>query len=148
MGTHNFNTQKDVLAAGDLRRKRSRRLVEMIQEGSQHLPEPEKNLLVAIFEHGDPISKVAREAAADPRKLGRQVRRITQRVLDPRFRFVADHQSKWRPTRRKVACACVIEGLSIREAAEKLSLSAYTVRKHKEVIDALCEELPTIGRPS
>lgn len=104
--------------------------------------------MLEIFEQGRPISRIADEMNDDPRKLGRQVRRITQRVLDPRFRFVADHQSKWRPTRRKVACACVIEGLSIREAAEKLSLSAYTVRKHKEVIDALCEELPTIGRPS
>ncbi|MCA9271470.1 MAG: response regulator transcription factor [Phycisphaerales bacterium] len=55
------------------------------------------------------------------------------------------HQSRWRPTRRKVAGACVLEGLSIREAAERLKLSPYTVRKHKEAIDALCEEIPSAG---
>ncbi|MCB9835995.1 MAG: response regulator transcription factor [Phycisphaera sp.] len=145
MGPLKNEANTDVLAAGDLRRKRSRRLVEMIQEGSRHLPEAERFLLSAIFERGDSISKVARESAADPRRLSRQVHRITQRVLDPRFRFVAVHQSRWRPTRRKVAGACVLEGLSIREAAERLKLSPYTVRKHKEAIDALCEEIPSAG---
>ena len=145
MVTLKVDAKTDVLAAGDLRRKRSRRLIEMIREGSEHLPEPERSLIRAIFERGDSISKVAQESAADPRRLSRQVHRITQRVLDPRFRFVATHQSRWRPTRRRVAGACVIEGLSIREAAEKLKLSTYTVRKHKEAIDALCEELPRQG---
>ena len=145
MGTLKNDAQTDVLAAGDLRRKRSRRLVEMIQEGAQHLPEAEKNLIDAVFLRGDPIAKVAREVAADPRRLSRQVHRIAHRVLDPRFRYVAAHQSRWRPTRRKVASACVLEGLSIRDAAEKLRLSQYTVRKHKEAIDALCEELPRHG---
>lgn len=142
MDTHNVDFDQDGLAVCDLRRKRSRRLIELIRDASQHLPEAERSLICDIFERGQPISKVAREVSEDPRKLGRQVRRITQRVLDPRFRFVAAHQGRWRPTRRRVASACVLEGLSIREAAEKLKLSQYTVRKHKEAIDALCEELP------
>ncbi len=73
-----------------------------------------KNLIDAVFLRGDPIAKVAR-VAADPRRQAGPSHRSP--VLDPRFRYVAAHQSRWRPT-RQVANACVLEGLSILDAAE------------------------------
>ena len=138
-------TDRGLEAVGDLRKKRARRLVEAICEGARYLPDDQKALMSDIFERGEPIARVATRRAQCPRGLSRRVHRIAARVLDPRFRYVAEHQSHWRPTRRQVASACIIEGLSIREAAQKLQLSQYTVRKHKEAIDALCEEVTRPG---
>lgn len=135
-------------AAGnaDLRRSTTRPLIDSIRDRSRHLPPPEQALICEVFEHGRPIAVVAESRGEDPRKLARRVRRITGRLLDPRFVFVAEHRARWRPTQREVASLCVIEGLSIRQAATKLNLSPHTVRKHKEAIDALCELLPERGR--
>ncbi len=148
MGTHTLQSFEGVQQAGDLRRKRARRLVEAILEWSRHLPDHERDLMNEVFERGEPIARVAKRSSQDPRQLSRRVHRIAARVLDPRFRYVAEHQKQWRPTRSRVACACVLEGLSIREAAEKLRLSKYTVRKHKEAINALCEETTAQGKSS
>lgn len=140
---HTITGNHDRLAAGDLRRKRSRHLIETIREGAKHLPDADRALIWDVFELGRPLAEVAGARAESPRRLSRRLHRITGRLLDPRFRFVAEHRVKWRPARRQVAGACILEGLSIREAALRLKMSQHTVRKHKEAIEALCELLPS-----
>lgn len=135
-------------AAHDLRRKRSRQIFESIRQAARHLPDEERVLIDDIFEHATPVSVIARRSGEDPRAVSRRVRRITRRLLDPRFRFVAEHRTAWRPTQSKVAKACVLEGLSIREASKRLGLSRHTVRRHKEAIDALFELIPSAGNES
>lgn len=126
-------------AAKDLRRKRSRQIFESVRQGARHLPDSDRALLFEVFEYETPVYVLAERMGQDPRAVSRRVRRITQRVLDPRFRFVAEHRGQWKPTQGSVAQACVIEGLSIREAAARLGLSSHVVRRHKEAIDALYE---------
>lgn len=132
----------------DLRRKRSRQIYESIRQAARHLPDEERVLIDDIYEHEIPIFLIARRTGEDPRAVSRRVRRITRRLLDPRFRFVAEHRSAWRPTQSTVAKACVLDGLSIREAARRLDLSRHTVRRHKEAIDALFELIPRAGQES
>lgn len=141
MGTHKSVEDWDTLAVGDLRRKRSRGLIEVIREGAKYLPDADRALVHDVFELGRPLAEVASVRSENPRRLSRRLHRIAGRLLDPRFRYVAQHRAQWKPARREVAGACVLEGLSIREAAERLHMSTHTVRKHKEAIDALCEVL-------
>ena len=129
----------------DLRRKRSRAMVEALRERARYLPETDRALIEAVFADGTPVSKLAGVIGEEPRKLRRRIRRLTGRLLDPRFRFVAERHANWRPTRRKVGQACVLGGLSIRKASERLQLSFYTVRHHKEAIDAMFEHTQTSG---
>lgn len=117
----------------------SRAAAESIRALAGHLPDAERALIYDAFELGTPVAQIARRTGQNPRTLTRRVRRITQRLLDPQFRFVAEHRGQWKPTQGTVAQACVIEGLSIREAAARLGLSSHVVRRHKEAIDALYE---------
>lgn len=133
-----FN-QVELIEAQDLRRTRSRGFVAEVARQAQHLPPTERALLLQVFSEGKTVAEIAKERGEPPRRLARRIKRLTSRVLDPRYRYVTEHRQSWRPTRRKVAGACVIEGLSIREAAAKLRLSPYTVRKQREAIDALFE---------
>lgn len=126
----------------------SRSAVESIRALAGHLPDAERVLIYDAFELGTPVAQIARRTGQDPRTLTRRVRRITRRLLDPRFRFVAEHRTAWRPTQSMVAQACVLEGLSIRQASERLGLSRHTVRRHKEAIDALFELIPSAGQKS
>ncbi|HED54591.1 MAG TPA: hypothetical protein ENJ00_10390 [Phycisphaerales bacterium] len=132
----------------DLRRKRSRAMVEVLRERARYLPETDRALIEAVFADGTPVTKLAGVIGEDPRKLRRRIRRVTGRLLDPRFRFVAERQSSWRPTRRKVGQACVLDGLSIRKASARLQLSFYTVRRHKEAIEAMYELTQSAGAAS
>ena len=134
------------IEAIDLRRTRSRDFIRSVFERAKHLPDPERALLTEIYLNGKSIAAVAKLRDENVTLLRRQVRRITTRVLTPRYRYVTEHQSAWRPTRRKVAGACVIEGLSIRDASIKLNMSNYLVRKHRDAIEALFESRPSQNR--
>ena len=129
----------DLAVATDLRRIRTRELLDAISERAEHLPPRDRALMEQVFLHGKTVSEVARSRGEEPRTLSRHVKCITRRVLDPRFRYVTEQQAAWRPTRQRVAHAYIVEGLSIREAAAKLKLSTYAIRKHREAIDAMFE---------
>ncbi len=134
------------IEAIDLRRTRSRDFVRSISERTKHLPDLERALLDEIYVNGKSIADIAKLRGDDVKLLRRQVRRITTRVLTPRYRYVTEHQSAWRPTRRMVAGACVVEGLSIKDASIKLHLSTYLIRKHRDAIEALFESRPSQNR--
>ncbi|PHQ80269.1 MAG: hypothetical protein COB69_06315 [Phycisphaera sp.] len=144
---HRLPASKGIpIEAIDLRRTRSRDFVRSISERAKHLPDPERALLDEIYVNGKSIAAVAKLRDENVALLRRRVRRITTRVLTPRYRYVTEHQSAWRPTRRKVAGACVIEGLSIKDASIKLHLSTYLIRKHRDAIEALFESRPSQNR--
>lgn len=102
------------------------------------------------IEHGS-ASNTGIESLA--RTLRRRVRQIAARVLSPIFVFVVAHLDPsdpgerrrlglpcWSPTRRKIAQACVVRGLSFREAASELRVSLHTVRREMQSVRALFEE--------
>ena len=127
----------------DLRRSLSRTLVQTLSERSVFLPNTDHALIKEVYVSGKSIADVARSRGVEISPLRRRVRRLTSRMLTPRYRFVTEHRHTWRPTRKKVADACVIQGLSIKEAADRLDMSVYLVRKHRDAIEAMVEALGT-----
>lgn len=143
MSTH--DTEQDtrvepgVRAGGDLRRRRRRDIVEQIVRRADWLPRDDRTILCAIYEDGRSVTEVAQLRGDDPRRLRRHVRRLVQRIMSPKYLFVAAHKGAWTPTRRRVAEACVLHGLSLRGAAERLQLTHHTVRHHYHAVNALFE---------
>jgi len=123
----------------DLRRRDRQDAARRISSLADWLPPADAALLHAVYSAGQSVTELARIAGLSPPALRRRVRRLAARVLSEKFLFVARHLGGWPPTRRRVARLCVLEGVSMREAARRLGLSLHTVRKHCHAIDALFE---------
>lgn len=123
----------------DLRRRLRREMADLIVERSQVLPRDDAGLLQCIYGDGRSISALAPMLGCDARKLRRRVRRLVERVNSNEFVFVLSYRQNWTPSRRRVAEACFIRGLSIRQAASDLRLSYHTVRRHLEAVRALMQ---------
>lgn len=124
----------------DLRRREARaELIARLATRAELLPPEERALLKAVYERGMPVAKLAalRGAEGDAGALRRRLRRLVVRVLSPEFEFVARHRTGWGAARRRVATAMVLHGLSQRQAAAALGLSAHVVRRHREAVLAL-----------
>lgn len=137
--THDSERIFDPDEAHNLRRKRQRDTADTILARADFLPPPDRTLILAVYEDSRPVADLARMMGQDPRALRRRIRRLVQRMVSPRYAFVAARRDQWSSTRRRVATACVLHGLSLRAAADQLGLSHYTVRRHCQIIDALVE---------
>ncbi len=123
----------------DLRRRRTRSQAQALTARARHLEARERRLIEDLFEAGRPCSLIAAELGRDARNVRREVRVITRRLLDPRFEFVTTNADRWRPTRQRIARALYVQGLGLRETARHLGLSLYSVRQHRDAIEALFE---------
>jgi DNA-binding NarL/FixJ family response regulator len=121
----------------DLRRRRSRAQAEELTARARHLEPRERRLIDDLFDAGRSCSVIAAEMGRDARTVRREVRGITRRLLDPRFEFVTRRSDRWRPTRRQIAQALYVQGLGLRETARELGVSLYSVRRHRDAIEAL-----------
>ena len=114
-------------------------------ERSKHLLPADEALVRAVYSDGVPVSRLAalgdaRAGPAAARALRRRLRRLLARMLSERFVGVLRRQDEWGVTRRRVAAACVLQGLTMREAAAALGVSYHTVRRHMEAVGAICGE--------
>jgi hypothetical protein len=123
----------------DLRRRQTKSLARHILERAAILAPAERHLLEATFHDGLSCALLAAQLGREPRGLRREVRALTRRVLDPRFAFVAALAPRWRPTRRRVAEAVFLRGLSLRKAARELGMSLYSVRLHRDAVQSVFE---------
>lgn len=114
---------------------------ERILARAEFLPPEERRLIEAVYGDGLSMRHVARLAGVAPRVMKHRIARIVARTLSPEFTFVAARQRTWRGTRREVGRACVLHGLSQREAARRLGLSLHNVRRHRLAIRDMVEEL-------
>ncbi|MGD9693158.1 MAG: hypothetical protein AB7G17_10245 [Phycisphaerales bacterium] len=121
----------------DLRRRHGREETERVLALAEHVGAEERALLRAVFEGGVSVGELARVRGCPVRTLRREVRGLVRRVTDPRFVFVLSRREGWGAGRRKVASACVLQGLSLREAAREAGLTLHTVRRHMGAIEAL-----------
>ncbi|MEO1008657.1 MAG: sigma factor-like helix-turn-helix DNA-binding protein [Planctomycetota bacterium] len=126
----------------DLRRKRRRALVAQIVDASEHLPEQERQLLLAVYGRGMRVSEVAVMLGVPERRLRRRVRALLKRVTDPAFAAVVRHGSSWPRQLHAVARLAVIEGLPMRVIASRLGLSYHQVRQHCATMHTLVAALP------
>ena len=129
----------------DLRRGFRREVAEVLVERAELLPEPDRRLIEGVFRDGRSIREVAAVwgdppgPGRDERTLRRRLHRLVRRLYSPEFLVVAQLRERWAPARRRVATACVLHGLSLREAAEALGMSMHTVRRQLDAVSAIVE---------
>ncbi len=131
----------DPAQAGDLRRRRERDLIETLVDRAVHLPAADRALVEAVYREGRPVVELAPLVGEPARVLRRRVRRLVTRLLSKPFLLVAAASPRWPRVRANVARLCVIEGLSMREAARASGLTLHTVRQHMRAVEAICEAL-------
>ncbi len=119
----------------DLLQERGRRF----RAYAELLPEPERALVQALFEHGHSLSGLARITGLWPSTLHRRLERIVTRISSPKFAFVAARLGGLTPVRQRVGRACVLHGRSLRQAALELRLPGHVVRRHVEALHAMFE---------
>ena len=124
----------------DLRRKRRREVIERVVQRAELLTPADRALVLAYYRDQQNALDIARLAGEPVRAVRRRLRRAVERVLSPRFQFVASRLGSWPPTRRRVACACVLQGFTLREASRRLGLSLHSVRRHHDAIQAMFED--------
>lgn len=135
----------------DLRRKRQRKLIEALLSRAEHLPEADRTLLEAVYRDGASLTDVARTAMlGDPsvqqastqrtaRMLRRRLRRIVTRLTQPdTAAYFADGRS-WPYSRRRVAHAILVQGLTQRAAADHLGISLHSVRRQLHEIRGIVD---------
>ena len=131
----------DIQTASDLRRRIPRDLADLLVLRAEHLLPDDRALIAAIYRDNLTAAQVADLLDTSPRAIRRRIRAIVQRLLSPRYEFVAQRRQQWGPTRYKVAEACVLEGRTLRDAAAHLRLSLHTVRRHMDAVAAQQEAL-------
>lgn len=147
MVVHIASTGLQIDAAIDLRRKRTRDLAETVADNAQWASPDDRAIIQAIYRDGLTAQQVAHLRNESPRRLRARVRRIVARLVSERFRFVLRSRDQWPPMRRKVAGACILQGLSMREAARFLQLTLHQVRREMDIIHALMAEESPQSRP-
>lgn len=151
----------------DMRRRRNAEAAELVVRRAEFLAPEDRALLRAIYADGLSISQVAllrqtapttntlaaqgsdttpasgavsRPGVAGARRVRARVRALVERALSPMFVFVASRQADWTPTRRRVAQAVYLHGMTLREAASALGVSLHVVRRHADAVRTLAEE--------
>lgn len=120
--------------AWDLRRRRREGELDVLLRRAEVLPKQDRLVLQTILREGKSAVMIAGLMQTNPRALRRRAKRLARRLVSPEFLFVVRELSKWPPTRRRVAEACVIEGKSARQAATDLRITFHTVRRHIEAM--------------
>jgi DNA-directed RNA polymerase specialized sigma24 family protein len=136
------HTQSPPSEGADLRRARNKQFAEILVARAQWLSPPDAALVRATFGQGSTVAQVARLARTDARSLRRRLRRLVRRLSSREFLVVLRAWEHWAPTRRRVARACFIDGLSQRQACKALKLSLHTIRRHSSAVKALAETEP------
>lgn len=101
------------------------------------LPPNERQLIRCLFSEGQTLIEVAALLNQPKESVRRRLHRLTRRMSAPEFAFVALRRDSWPPRLRAVACACVLEGKSLRVAAAELSMSVHAVRCMRDHILAM-----------
>lgn len=117
------------------RRDDAERLVAL----AEYLNQEEGDLIRSVYSRGLRASEIARAAGCRPRDVQRRLRRAMNRVRDPRFLFTIAHRDTWPRRRRRVASLVILQGISQRHAARRLSISLHRVRTEIEAVRALLD---------
>jgi transposase-like protein len=121
----------------DLRRRCEREQAERVLGRASFLPRRDELLLRAVLEDGIAVVELARLAGVCPRAMRGRVKRLLRRMSTPRFVFVAARIGEWTSTRRRVAEAYFLHGLSMREVESRLGLSRHQIRFHRDAVEVL-----------
>ena len=123
----------------DLRKKRDDSLTDRLVLRAHWLEASDRELILSMFRDGNSANTIADILGQCPRQVRRRINRLVSRLNDPRVAYVVAHHDHWSKTKRLIAQSLFIEGRSIRETVDDLGVSFYSVRKHREAIDAMCD---------
>jgi hypothetical protein len=112
---------------------------QTIESRGGYLAPQDRAILEAVFVRHDRIADVSRVSGIPPRRLRRHVRGLLDRLTSRRFAYITARLSRWTPTRRRVAEACFLRGLSQRRAARDLGLTLHVVRLHWLAVRSLTD---------
>jgi hypothetical protein len=130
---------------GRLRAERARRFADTVAARAQWLPDDDRSLMLALYEHGQRVHELAAISGSTVRYLRCRARSILSRLRSDEFAFVVLYQSQWGPTTQAVARACILGGKSIRTAATSLGLTQYQVRRHRDLVLTLFQDSVAAG---
>ncbi|MDF1809426.1 MAG: hypothetical protein P1U42_07000 [Phycisphaerales bacterium] len=122
----------------DLRRRRESSHGDRLVRRAHWLEPADRELVLAMFRDGKSAVTISQLMNESPRNIRRRVRKLIERLNDPRVAYVVAHHKGWSKSRRAIAHSLFIKGKSMRETTEELGLSFYSVRKHRETIEAMC----------
>ena len=127
------------------------RFAQRVTEHARWLPPEEAALVRGVYQAGQTAGQRAAIAQVPKRIIQRRIRKVLERTLTPDFRFaarqleLAHDTPAWPPTPGALRGACerlihlavlravFIEGLSLREAAERLGITRHAARRHHEM---------------
>jgi DNA-binding CsgD family transcriptional regulator len=132
----------------DLRRRSIREKSSRIIRRAHWLDDDDREIVIAYFERGMHASKIGAFLKTDPRLIRRRLRHIILRLEDPRCAYVVAHRNAWSARRRAIAEDLFIRGRSMREISKERGLSLYSVRKHRDAIEAMTIAQTLTDRPS
>ena len=141
MGTSTFSVDwlDGVSEDLDLRKKRENSLTDRLVHRANWLEASDRELILSMFRDGHSANTIALLVDECPRFVRRRIKRLVNRLNDPRVAYVVEHHQNWSKTRRAIAQSLFIQGRSMRETTHDLGVSFYSVRKHRETIDAMCQ---------
>jgi len=123
----------------DLRKRRANSTTAGIVQRAQWLENDDRELVLAMFRDGQSANAIAHRLGRCPRQVRRQIKQLVNRLSDPRVAYVVAHLEKWTKTRRAIARSLFIRGRSMRETTDELGISFYSVRKHRQAIEGMCQ---------
>ncbi|MGD1914635.1 MAG: sigma factor-like helix-turn-helix DNA-binding protein [Phycisphaerales bacterium] len=130
----------------DMRRKRRRALVTRIVDAADHLPPDERQLLLAVYGRGMAVREAAAMLGTPERQLRRRVKALVRRVCDPSFDAAVRLEPELPRQLRQVARLSAIEGIPMRQIAQRLGISYHNVRKHRDAFKAMANTAGVMAR--
>jgi len=123
----------------DLRRRHRESLTDHIVHRADWLEPADCELVLSIFRDGRTACSIAKLTNQPPRIIRKRIKRLVTRLNDPCVAYVIAHLDQWSKSRREIAHALFIQGYSMRETTDELGVSLYSVRKHRQEIEAMCQ---------
>ena len=133
-------------SATDLRRRRTRGVAERLVAAAELATPSERALILSIYRDGLSARRVAELRHEPARAVRARLRKVSARLLSARFAFVAQRRNGWPAGRRTIATACVLHGMTLREAAAELGLTFHAVRREMNIVNALFDASPDSAR--
>ena len=123
----------------DLRRRNRADHADRLVHLASQLPANDRALVEAVYLHGRSAVEIAQLTSLPVRRVRKRIRQLVLRISSARYLYVLRQRDTWTRTRRRVADAIVVQGLSMRKAAATLGLTYHTVRGHAGAIKAMFE---------
>ena len=103
-----------------------------ITEHGKALDGRDEVLLRAVVIDGATYQAAAKLVGLTPSGARRRALKLVRRLSAFEFRYVARYRAAWPPRDAAVAACCIIRGLSTRETAAELGMSAAIARRIRE----------------